>query len=120
MPKNYGVVVASLAFLSMIFINTLALPVSNLVGWAFPAFLSMRAIETPGHEDDIQWLTYWAVFGFFNFIESFALRLVIYYVPWYFPIKTAFIIWLQLPATRVRPLFFFGRLGGRCSVAMVS
>lgn len=105
-PKNYGAVVASLAFLSMIFINTLALPVSNLVGWAFPAFLSMRALETPGHEDDIQWLTYWSVFGFFAFIESFALRIVLHYVPWYFPIKTAFIIWLQLPATRGAHIFY--------------
>ncbi|KAG8916377.1 ER membrane protein DP1/Yop1, partial [Tulasnella sp. 408] len=105
-PKNYGAVAASLAFLSMIFVNALALPVSNLVGWAFPAFLSMRALETPGHEDDIQWLTYWSVFGFFTFLESFAIRVVLYYVPWYFPIKTFFLIWLQLPTTRGAHTFY--------------
>lgn len=105
-PKNYGAVAASLGFLSMIFVNYLALPVSNLVGWAFPAFLSMRALETPGHEDDIQWLTYWSVFGFFSFIESFALRIVLHYVPWYFPIKTFFLIWLQLPTTRGAHIFY--------------
>lgn len=81
--------------------NPLAAPVSNLVGWALPAYLSFKAIESPQHADDVQWLTYWVVFGFFNFLESFALRLVLYYVPWYFAFKTAFIVWLQLPVFRV-------------------
>lgn len=84
-------------------INPLAAPVSNLVGWALPAYLSFKALETPSPNDDIQWLTYWTVFGFFNFIESFAIRLVLYYVPWYYAFKTVFIIWLQLPAFRVSP-----------------
>jgi len=105
-PKAYGAIVAVLTFISLIFINTLALPVSNLVGWAFPAYLSYRAIESPGHEDDIQWLTYWTVFGFFTFLESIALRLVLHYFPWYFPVKTAFILWLQLPATRGAQIFY--------------
>jgi receptor expression-enhancing protein 5/6 len=74
---------------------------SNLVGWALPAYLSFKAIETPAPQDDIQWLTYWVVFGFFNFLESFALRVVLYYLPWYFAFKTVFILWLQLPAFRV-------------------
>jgi len=105
-PKAYGALIAAVTFVSLIFINTLALPVSNLVGWAFPAYLSFRALETPGHDDDIQWLTYWVVFGWFTFIESIALRLVLYYVPWYFPIKTAFVLWLQLPATRGAQTFY--------------
>jgi len=99
-PKAYGALGACAVFLSAIFINSLALPVSNLVGWALPAYLSYRALESPGHEDDIQWLTYWTVFGFFTFLESVALRLVLYYVPYYFPIKTAFVLWLQLPNTK--------------------
>ncbi|KAG9017833.1 ER membrane protein DP1/Yop1 [Tulasnella sp. JGI-2019a] len=99
-PKAYGALIAAVFFLSTIFINTLALPVSNLVGWALPAYLSYRAIETPATEDDVQWLTYWTVFGFFTFLESLALRPVLYYVPYYFPIKTAFVLWLQLPTTR--------------------
>jgi len=104
-PKAYGVMIAAAVFLSTIFINTLALPVSNLVGWALPAYLSYRAIESPGAEDDVQWLTYWTVFGFFTFLESMALRVVLYYVPYYFPIKTAFVLWLQLPNTRGARIF---------------
>ncbi|EPQ61169.1 hypothetical protein GLOTRDRAFT_135709 [Gloeophyllum trabeum ATCC 11539] len=80
--------------------NALASPTSNLVGWALPAYFSFRALESPGPQDDTQWLTYWVVFGFFNFLESFALRIVLYYFPWYFTFKTLFTLWLQLPAFR--------------------
>ena len=83
------------------FINPLASPVSNLVGWALPAYLSFKAIESPSPQDDVQWLTYWVVFGFLNFLESFALRVVLYYFPWYFSFKTLLVLWLQLPAFRV-------------------
>jgi receptor expression-enhancing protein 5/6 len=101
LPKVYVALggVALLAFLH--FFNSLAGPVSNLVGWALPAYLSFKALETRGVQDDIQWLTYWVVFGFFNFLESFALRVVLYYLPWYFAFKTLFILWLQLPVFRV-------------------
>jgi receptor expression-enhancing protein 5/6 len=106
-PKTYAVIglFGLLAFL--LAFNPLASPVSNLVGWLFPAYLSFRAIESPSPHDDVQWLTYWVVFGFFNFLESFALRIVLYYVPWYFAFKTAFIVWLQLPAFRVRISRFY-------------
>ncbi len=81
--------------------NPLAAPVSNLVGWGLPAYLSFKALESPSPNDDVQWLTYWVVFGFFNFLESFAVRVLLYYLPWYYAVKTVFIIWLQLPAFRV-------------------
>jgi receptor expression-enhancing protein 5/6 len=85
--------------------NAFASPVSNLVGWGLPAYLSFKAIETPTPHDDVQWLTYWVVFGFFNFLESFAIRLVLHYLPWYYAVKSIFIVWLQLPAFRVRQTF---------------
>ena len=104
-PKAYAAV-GTVALLSLLLlINSLAAPVSNLIGWALPAYLSFKAIESPGAQDDIQWLTYWVVFGFFNFTESFALRIVLYYFPWYFAFKTIFVLWLQLPAFRVSHTF---------------
>ncbi|EPS99672.1 hypothetical protein FOMPIDRAFT_1124144 [Fomitopsis schrenkii] len=99
-PKSYAFIGAVVVLAVFHSINVSAAPVSNLIGWALPAYLSVKALETPGHQDDIQWLTYWVVFGFFNFIESFALRVVLYYLPWYFAFKSLFIIWLQLPAFR--------------------
>lgn len=101
-----GVVLMTL----LIMINALAAPVSNLVGWALPAYLSLQAIETPQHEDDIQWLTYWVVFGFFNFIESLALRPLLYYIPFFYAFKTLFVLWLQLPATRGARTFYLNVL----------
>jgi len=99
-PKVY--IVIGVVFLTslLIFINALAAPISNIIGWALPAYLSFKAIESKDIKDDVQWLTYWVVFGFFNFLESVALSLVLYYIPFYFVFKTIFIIWLQLPATK--------------------
>lgn len=100
-PKTYFVSGTVLLLTLFHFVNPLAAPVSNLVGWALPCYLSFKALESPGHQDDVQWLTYWVVFGFFNFLESIALRMVLYYFPWYFAFKTVFILWLQLPTFRV-------------------
>jgi len=102
-PKTFLVIGAVFLMSILIFINALAAPVSNLVGWGLPAYLSFKAIETTGHDDDIQWLTYWVVFGFFNFLESIALRPVLYYFPFYYAFKTLFVLWLQLPATKASP-----------------
>jgi len=99
-PKTYAVLGSVVLLTILHLINPLAAVISNLVGWALPAYLSFKAIESPSPHDDIQWLTYWVVFGFFNFLESFALRVVLYYFPWYFAFKTIFILWLQLPAFR--------------------
>jgi len=109
-PKTALVFGGAVLCTLLVLINALAAPTSNLVGWALPAYLSFRALETPSHEDDIQWLTYWVVFGFFNFVESFALRILLYYLPFYYAFKTVFVLWLQLPATRGARTFYFSVL----------
>lgn len=100
-PKTYLVIGGAVLVAILHSINALAQPVSNIVGWGLPAYLSFKAIESPGAQDDVQWLTYWVVFGFLNLLESFALRIVLYYFGWYFAFKSVFILWLQLPAFRV-------------------
>ncbi|KAL7421239.1 ER membrane protein DP1/Yop1 [Cryptotrichosporon argae] len=101
-PKAYGVLALAASSVVLIFFNIfgLASPVSNLIGWGLPAYLSIKAIETPGTNDDKQWLTYWVVFGLLNLAESAGLRAILYWVPLYFVFKTVFTIWLFLPATR--------------------
>jgi receptor expression-enhancing protein 5/6 len=106
-PKAYAVIGALILVVILHTFNSLAAPISNLVGWGLPAYLSFKAIESPSQHDDVQWLTYWVVFGFFNFLESFAIRVVLYYVPWYFAFKSLFIIWLQLPAFRGAQITYF-------------
>lgn len=105
-PKTYAVIGGVVLLIFLHTFNSFAAPVSNLVGWGLPAYLSFKAIETPTPHDDVQWLTYWVVFGYFNFLESFAIRLVLHYVPWYYALKSIFVVWLQLPAFRVRHLYF--------------
>ncbi|KAF8266629.1 TB2/DP1, HVA22 family-domain-containing protein [Lactarius quietus] len=99
-PKAYAFIGAVTLFTLLHFVNAFAAPASNLIGWGLPAYLSFKALESPGHDDDTQWLTYWIIFGFFNFAEGFALRAILYYFPWYFSFKTLFVLWLQLPAFR--------------------
>ena len=115
MPKSYAFLGVAVLLVLLHSVNAFASPVSNLVGWALPAYLSVKALESPGHQDDIQWLTYWVVFGFFTFVESFAGRIVLYYLPWYFAFKSLFILWLQLPQFRVSVVSLFALLpGARC------
>ncbi|KAG8711485.1 ER membrane protein DP1/Yop1 [Ceratobasidium sp. 428] len=99
-PKTYLAAGGAALMFLLVSVNALAAPASNLVGWGLPAYMSMKAIETASGRDDVQWLTYWVIFGFLTYIESFALRIVLYYVPWYFALKTVFVLWLQLPQTQ--------------------
>jgi len=106
-PKAWAFIGGAAVIFLSLFINALAHPISNLLGWVLPAYLSIKAIESPGHEDDVQWLAYWVAFASFTFIESIALRMVLYYLPFYFVFKTMIILWLQLPGTKgARTLYF--------------
>lgn len=111
-PKAYGVLGLGALSVLLIFFNLfgLAQPVSNLIGWGLPAYLSIKALESPSTNDDKQWLTYWIVYGTFNLIESVALRPILYWVPFYFVFKSVFIVWLFLPSTRGAEILYFNVL----------
>ena len=42
---------------------------TNVIGVAYPAFMSFVALESEGTDDDKQWLTYWVVFGCFSIAD---------------------------------------------------
>lgn len=44
----------------------------NLIGFVYPAYTSVKAIESSKKEDDTKWLTYWVVFAFLSTIEFFS------------------------------------------------
>ncbi|KIM49834.1 hypothetical protein M413DRAFT_116681 [Hebeloma cylindrosporum] len=100
-PKAYTIIFALIFAVFLLSFNAFAAPLSNLVGWGLPAYFSFKVVETSSPHDGVQWLTYWVVFSFFNVLESFALRLVLYYVPWYFAFKSLFLMWLQLSSFRL-------------------
>ncbi|VDQ01085.1 unnamed protein product [Trichobilharzia regenti] len=45
---------------------------ANLIGFIYPAYRSIKALETADKADDTKWLTYWVVFAAFSVVESFT------------------------------------------------
>ncbi|XP_056146721.1 receptor expression-enhancing protein 5 [Lampris incognitus] len=86
----------------------------NLIGFAYPAYVSIKAIESATKEDDTKWLTYWVVYGVFSVAEFFA-DIFLSWFPFYYTGKCAFLVWCMAPTpsngsvqiyTRIiRPLF---------------
>ncbi|KAK0425664.1 hypothetical protein QR680_009309 [Steinernema hermaphroditum] len=70
----------------------------NVIGFLYPAYMSIKAIETSKKEDDTQWLTYWVVFALFNVVEFFS-DVIVGYFPFYWLLKCAFMLYLYLPMT---------------------
>ena len=73
--------------------------VTCIVGIVLPTYWSIKAIETPEEDDDKQWLTYWAVYAIFTFIDLFA-GFIMKFIPFYFFLKQIFLIWLFMPNTQ--------------------
>ncbi|XP_066154779.1 receptor expression-enhancing protein 5 isoform X2 [Euwallacea fornicatus] len=71
--------------------------VCNSVGFLYPAYMSVHAIESHKKDDDTKWLTYWVVFALFSVIEYFA-DLIVGWFPLYWLIKCVFMVWLMIPS----------------------
>ncbi|CDS08012.1 hypothetical protein LRAMOSA01961 [Lichtheimia ramosa] len=98
-PKSYVILGAGALFFIMIFFNIAGQLLTNTVSWVYPAYASFKAIESPQTSDDKQWLTYWTVIGFVQLLEFFG-DILFSFIPFYFVLKTAFILWLTLPQFR--------------------
>ncbi|KAI4904218.1 hypothetical protein NFI96_031750 [Prochilodus magdalenae] len=68
----------------------------NLIGFVYPAYFSIKAIESPNKDDDTQWLTYWVVYGFFGVGEFFS-DIFLYWFPFYYVFKCLFLLWCMAP-----------------------
>lgn len=68
----------------------------DLVAYLYPAYASIKAIETNEKDDDTQWLTYWLVFSLFKLVEGIAEPLI-HLIPFYFVGKVAFLVWCFYP-----------------------
>ncbi|XP_049622595.1 receptor expression-enhancing protein 5-like [Suncus etruscus] len=69
----------------------------NLIGFGYPAYVSIKAIESPNKEDDTQWLTYWVVYGVFCIAEFFS-DLFLSWFPFYYMLKCGFLLWCMAPS----------------------
>ncbi|OMO84303.1 TB2/DP1/HVA22-related protein [Corchorus olitorius] len=68
------------------------------VGVVIPVYSTFRAIERHDENERQKWLTYWAAYGSFTLVEVFSDKLLFWF-PYYYHFKFAFLVWLQLPST---------------------
>jgi len=73
--------------------------ITNVIGVAYPAFMSFIALESQGADDDKQWLTYWVCFGAFNIVDQFA-GIILSFIPFYYFLKLGFLVFLFHPKTK--------------------
>ncbi|KAI6189513.1 Receptor expression-enhancing protein [Aphelenchoides bicaudatus] len=92
----YGALVVLALYL---IVGSAAELVANLIGFAYPAYASVKAIRTENKDDDTLWLTYWSVFGFFSILDFWTENIMRVF-PVYLLLKTGFLLHLSLPQTR--------------------
>ena len=71
---------------------------SQLIGFVYPAYMSFKAIESNGEDDDKQWLTYWVVYCFFTLTEM-VIGVLLKAIPFYNLIKLLFFVYMFHPKT---------------------
>jgi len=68
----------------------------NGIGFVYPAYCSVKAIESKNKDDDVQWLMYWVVFAVFSIAEFFS-DFLVGWVPFYWLAKCLFLVWCMSP-----------------------
>eukprot|EP00915_Cephaloidophora_sp_WS-2016_P005287 GHVH01006998.1.p1 GENE.GHVH01006998.1~~GHVH01006998.1.p1 ORF type:complete len:213 (+),score=30.98 GHVH01006998.1:69-707(+) len=71
----------------------------SLMATVYPAYASFKAIRSPTHDDDKQWLTYWVAYSIITTVDnvlSAALRTFGLSLPPFFPVlKVVVLCWLS-------------------------
>lgn len=96
--KEYIVLGVGSLLAIIVFFGIGAGSLCGITGFVYPAFKSFYAIESKMKGDDQQWLIYWVVFAFFSVIETFS-DFLLYWIPFYYAFKLAFLLWMMLPQT---------------------
>ncbi|KAA0183961.1 hypothetical protein HAZT_HAZT009844 [Hyalella azteca] len=72
--------------------------ICNLIAFVYPAYRSIKALETNVKEDDTRWLTYWVVFAVFSIVEFFS-DILLSWMPFYWLAKCLFLVWCYVPTS---------------------
>jgi receptor expression-enhancing protein 5/6 len=82
--------------------------ISSFLGFLYPAYASVKAIESVRTEDDTQWLTYWVVYSAFGMVEFFA-DIFLSWFPFYYLAKMLFLGWCMAPISSNGSQFIYHR-----------
>jgi receptor expression-enhancing protein 5/6 len=88
-----GVIGVLAAFL---FIGIGANIITNIVGFIYPFYATLKSIEADNREENQEWLIYWVVFALFCIVDNF-IHYVLYWLPIFYPIKVTFLLWCMIP-----------------------
>ena len=69
---------------------------SNLLTMIFPIKWTMEEYKKNDEDSNKMWVTFWLVFGVFVILDLFH-KIVLYFVPFYFLIRTISLLYLYLP-----------------------
>ena len=83
----------------LIALNFGACILTSSVGFLYPAYMSFKAIESRGSQDDTQWLTFWVVYAICTIFDP-IFNYILYFIPFYYLFKLAFYIYLFHPKSR--------------------
>merc|ERR1719230_45692 len=67
-----------------------------LISFVYPAYKSIKAIETEDKDDDTQWLVYWVVYSYVTFCEFF-IDMILWWFPFYYTTKFILFLWCMAP-----------------------
>jgi len=83
--------------------------ICNAIGFGYPAYASICALESAGKEDDTKWLTYWVVFALFSVVEFFS-DIIFSWFPFYWLVKVVFLVWCFLPFANNGSMYIYSRV----------
>lgn len=72
--------------------------ITNMIGFIYPGYMTLLALD--GNHEGIQtnWLIYWALYSCVTLLEDYG-EFIIYWIPFYYPAKAAFLIYMMIPET---------------------